>query len=142
MAMMNMEITKKYINEITYKIIGACIEVHKIVGPGLYEEVYHKCLEREFDILGLKYQSELMIPLLYKERNIDCKVKCDFLVEDAIVLEIKSVEEFHKIHKAQTINYMNLLQVPKSILINFNVYNLYHEGTETFVSKHFETLPS
>jgi GxxExxY protein len=137
-----MEITKKYINEITYKIIGACIEVHKIVGPGLYEEVYHKCLEREFDILGLKYQSELMIPLLYKERNIDCKVKCDFLVEDAIVLEIKSVEEFHKIHKAQTINYMNLLQVPKSILINFNVYNLYHEGTETFVSKHFETLPS
>lgn len=140
--MMNMEITKKYINEITYKIIGACIEVHKIVGPGLYEEVYHKCLEREFDILGLKYQSELMIPLLYKERNIDCKVKCDFLVEDAIVLEIKSVEEFHKIHKAQTINYMNLLQVPKSILINFNVYNLYHEGTETFVSKHFETLPS
>ena len=121
--MMNMEITKKYINEITYKIIGACIEVHKIVGPGLYEEVYHKCLEREFDILGLKYQSELMIPLLYKERNIDCKVKCDFLVEDAIVLEIKSVEEFHKIHKAQTINYMNLLQVPKSILINFNVYN-------------------
>ena len=140
--MMNMEITKKYINEITYKIIGACIEVHKIVGPGLYEEVYHKCLEREFDILGLKYQSELMIPLLYKERNIDCKVICDFLVEDAIVLEIKSVEEFHKIHKAQTINYMNLLQVPKSILINFNVYNLYHEGTETFVSKHFETLPS
>lgn len=142
MAMMNMEITKKYINEITYKIIGACIEVHKIVGPGLYEEVYHKCLEREFDILGLKYQSELMILLLYKERNIDCKVKCDFLVEDAIVLEIKSVEEFHKIHKAQTINYMNLLQVPKSILVNFNVYNVYHEGTETFVSKHFETLPS
>ena len=58
MAMMNMEITKKYINEITYKIIGACIEVHKIVGPGLYEEVYHKCLEREFDILGLKYQKD------------------------------------------------------------------------------------
>lgn len=137
-----MEITKKYINELTYKIIGACIEVHKIVGPGLYEDVYHKCLEREFDLLGLKYKSELEIPLVYKDLNIACKVKCDFLIEDLIVLEIKSVDEFHKIHKAQTINYMNLLKVPKSILVNFNVYNVYHEGTETFVSKNFETLPS
>jgi GxxExxY protein len=137
-----MELTKKYINELTYKIVGACIEVHKIVGPGLYEDVYHKCLEREFDLLGLKYKSELEIPLIYKESNIDCKVKCDFLIEDVIVLEIKSVEEFHKIHKAQTINYMNLLKVPKSILVNFNVYNLYHDGTETFVSNHFEILPS
>lgn len=136
-----MELTKKYINELTYKIIGACIEVHKIVDPGLYEEVYHKCLEREFDILGLKYKSELQIPLIYKELTIDCKVKCDFLIEDVIVLEIKAAEEIHKIHKAQTMNYMNLLKVPKSILVNFNVYNLYHEGAETFVSKHFETLP-
>lgn len=121
--------------------MGACIEVHKIVGPGLYEDVYHKCLLREFDLIGLKYKSEMEIPLIYKETNVDCKVKCDFLIEDAIVLEIKSVEEFHKIHKAQTMNYMNLLKVPKSILVNFNVYNLYHEGTETFVSKHFENLP-
>jgi GxxExxY protein len=62
------------------------------------------------------------------------------LIEDLIILEIKSVEEFHKIHKAQTMNYMNLLKVPKSILINFNVYNLYNDGTETFVSKDFEKL--
>jgi len=138
--MTSMEITKKYINELTYKIVGACIEVHKIVGPGLYEDVYHKCLQREFDLLGLKYKSELEIPLTYKELNINCKVKCDFLIEDLIILEIKSVEEFHKIHKAQTMNYMNLLKVPKSILINFNVYNLYNDGTETFVSKDFEKL--
>jgi GxxExxY protein len=138
--MTSMEITKKYINELTYKIVGACIEVHKIVGPGLYEDVYHKCLQREFDLLGLKYKSELEIPLIYKELNINCKVKCDLLIEDLIILEIKSVEEFHKIHKAQTMNYMNLLKVPKSILINFNVYNLYNDGTETFVSKDFEKL--
>ncbi|WP_262148818.1 GxxExxY protein [Chryseobacterium foetidum] len=142
MLIIIMEVTKKYINELTYKIVGACIEVHKIVGPGLYEDVYHKCLEREFDLLGLKYRSELQIPLIYKELSIDCKVKCDFLIEDLIVLEIKSADQFHKIHKAQTMNYMNLLKVPKSILVNFNVYNLYHEGTETFVSKDFETLPS
>lgn len=64
-SMTSMEITKKYINELTYKIVGACIEVHKIVGPGLYEDVYHKCLQREFDLLGLKYKSELEIPLTY-----------------------------------------------------------------------------
>ena len=135
-----MEISKKYINELTYKIIGACIEVHKIVGPGLYEDVYHKCLEREFDILGIKYKSELHIPLIYKDLEIDCIVKCDFLIEDLIVLEIKSVSELHPIHKAQTMNYMNLLKVPKSILVNFNVYNIYNDGTETFVSKNFQNL--
>ncbi|WP_428067645.1 GxxExxY protein [Chryseobacterium gambrini] len=135
-----MELTKKYINELTYKIIGACIEVHKIVGPGLYEEIYHKCLEREFNLLGIKYKSELEIPLIYKDLKIDCKVKCDFLIENTIVLEIKSVTEFHNIHRAQTMNYMNLLKVSKSILVNFNVYNLYHEGTETFVNKDFENL--
>ncbi len=137
---MNTEITKKYINELTYKIVGACIEVHKIVGPGLYEQVYHKCLEREFDLLGIQYVSELHIPFVYKDIHIDCKVKCDFLIENLIVLELKSVSELHPIHKAQTMNYMNLLKVPKSVLINFNVYNLYHEGTETFVNKYFEKL--
>ncbi len=136
-----MELTKKYINELTYKIIGACIEVHKIVGAGLYEEVYHKCLEKEFNLSGLRYKSELEIPLDYKGEKINCKLRCDFLIEDLIVLEIKSVAELHNIHKAQTMNYMNLLKVPKAILVNFNVYNLYHEGTETFVSKNFENLP-
>jgi GxxExxY protein len=138
--MIGMDITKKYINELTYKVVGACIEVHKIVGSGLYEDVYHKCLEREFDLLGINYKSELEIPLIYKEINIDCKVKCDFLIQDLIFLELKSVSEIHPIHKAQTMNYMNLLRVPKSILVNFNVYNLYHEGTETFVNKNFEKL--
>jgi len=91
-------------------------------------------------LLGIQYKSELEIPLTYKDLNINCKVKCDFLIENTIVVEIKSVEELHKIHKAQTMNYMDLLKVPKSILINFNAYNLYNEGTETFVSKDFEKL--
>lgn len=134
------KLTKQYINELTYKIIGACIEVHKTVGPGLYEDAYHKCLKREFQLLGIQYQSELEIPLIYKDVKIDCMVKCDFLIENAIVLEIKSVAEIHNIHRAQALNYMNLLKIPKAILINFNVYNLYKEGTETFVSKIFEKL--
>lgn len=102
---------------------------------------YHQCLEKEFNLLGLKYQSELEIPFFYKGNYIDCKVKCDFLIEELIVLELKSVAEIHQIHKAQTMNYMNLLKAPRSILVNFNVTNLYHEGTESFVSKIFKELP-
>lgn len=134
-------VTQKFINDLSYKIVGACIEVHKQAGPGLYEDVYHQCLEREFEILGLKYKSELEIPFSYKGKLIDCKLKCDFLIENLVVLEIKSVSEIHQIHKAQTMNYMNLLKVPRSILVNFNVINLYYEGYESFASKIFKTLP-
>ncbi|KIA83011.1 GxxExxY protein [Kaistella solincola] len=135
-----MELTQKYINELTYKITGACIEVHKFLGPGLFENVYHQCLTKEFQLCGLKYKSELEIPISYKGEIIDCKVKCDFLIEDLIVLELKSVAEIHNIHRAQTMNYMNILKVPKAILVNFNVMNLYHEGQETFVSRYFKQL--
>ena len=135
-----MEITQKHINELTYKITGACIEVHKIVGPGLFENVYHECLKREFQLMNLKFKSELEIPLNYKDSIINCKVRCDFLIEDQIILEIKSVTDFNDIHIAQTLNYMNLLKVPKAILVNFNVNNLYHEGHKTFVSRYFSQL--
>ncbi|REC77575.1 GxxExxY protein [Chryseobacterium elymi] len=134
-------ITQKIINELSYKVVGACIEVHKLAGPGLYEDVYHQCLEKEFNLLGLKYQSELEIPFIYKGKLIDCKLKCDFLIEDLIVLELKSTSEIHQIHKAQTMNYMNLLKAPRSILVNFNVTNLYHEGCELFAAKSFKDLP-
>lgn len=102
-------ITQKFINDISYKVVGSCIEVHKLAGPGLYEEVYHQCLEKEFNLIGLKYKSELEIPFSYKGEKVSCKLKCDFLIEDLIVLELKSVSEIHPIHKAQTMNYMNLL---------------------------------
>lgn len=135
-----MEITQKYINELTYKITGACIEVHKFAGPGLFENLYHECLKREFELLNIEYKSEREIPFNYKDTSINCKLKCDFLIENLIVLELKSVADIHNVHRAQTINYMNLLKVPKAILINFNVNNLYHEGHETFVSKYFSQL--
>jgi len=134
-------ITQKKLNDLAYKIVGACIEVHKLAGPGLYEEVYHQCLEKEFKILDINFKSELQIPFFYKGENINCKLKCDFFIEDLIVLELKSVTDLHNIHKAQTMNYMNLLKVHRSILINFNVNNIYHEGYETFASKSFQSLP-
>ena len=131
-------ITQKYITDLTYKINGACIEVHKILGSGLAEIVYHKALEEEFRIRDIQFKSEFVIPVFYKDKNLECDFKCDFLVEDLIVLKIKAVTQIMDIHKSQVLNYMNLLKVPKGILINFNVKNLYHFGQETFINKYFD----
>lgn len=133
-------ITQAYITDLTYIINGACIEVHKILGPGLLESVYHKCLEEEFRLRNINFQSELKIPIIYKGKEINCEFFCDFLIEDLIVLELKSVSSITDIHKAQIINYINLMKKPKGILVNFNVKNLYHDGQETFVNKYYETL--
>ena len=131
-------ITQKYITDLTYKINGACIEVHKILGSGLAEIVYHKALEEEFRIRDIQFKSEFVIPVFYKDKNLECDFKFDFLVEDLIVLKIKAVTQIMDIHKSQVLNYMNLLKVPKGILINFNVKNLYHFGQETFINKYFD----
>ncbi len=131
-------ITQKYITDLTYKINGACIEVHKILGAGLAEIVYHKALEEEFRIRNIQFKPEFVIPVFYKDKNLECDFKCNFLVEDLIVLEIKAVNQIIDIHKSQVLNYMNLLKVPKGILINFNVKNIYHFGQETFINKYFD----
>ena len=81
-----------------------------------------------------------MVPLIYKGKSLNCDLRCDFLVENLIVVELKSVSEIHDIHRAQLLNYMKLLKVPKGILLNFNVINLYHEGQETLVNKYYEML--
>ncbi|MCW3169219.1 GxxExxY protein [Chryseobacterium sp. 09-1422] len=133
-------ITQSYLTDLTYKINGACIEVHKIMGAGLLESVYHKCIEEEFKLRNIKYKSELQVPVFYKEKEINCNFFCDFLIEDQIVLEIKSVSSLNEIHRAQVLNYINLLRKPKGILVNFNVKNLYHQGQETFVNKYYEML--
>ena len=133
-------ITQKYITDLTYRINGACIEVHKILGAGLSEIVYHKALEEEFRIREIDFKSEFNIPVIYKDKNLNCEFKCDFLMEDLIVLEIKAVTQILDIHKSQILNYMNLLKVPKGILINFNVKNLYNYGQETFINKYFNQL--
>ncbi len=133
-------ITQSYLTDLTYKINGACIEVHKILGAGLLESVYHKCLEEEFRLRNINFQSELKVPVVYKGKEIKCDFFCDFLVEDLIVVELKSVTEFNDIHRSQILNYINLMKKPKGILINFNVKNLYNEGQETFVNKYYNML--
>lgn len=135
-----MNLTRKEIDNLSYKIIGAAIEVHKHIGPGLLESVYQKCLAIELARVGLSFEQELEIPIEYKGLVIQGQFRCDFFVESQIVVELKAVSELLPIHKAQVINYMNLLEIPKGILLNFNVTNLFHHGQETFVSKYYESL--
>ena len=133
-------LTQSYLTDLTYKINGACIEVHKILGPGLLEKVYHEALKEEFALRKINFQSELKVEISYKGKRLNCDYKCDFLIEEAIVLEIKSVKSFDDIHRAKLLNYMGILKIPKGILINFNVKNIYHEGQETLVNEHYSKL--
>lgn len=93
--------TKKYLNDLTYNVIGAAIEVQKNVGPGLLESVYHKCLKHELEYRSISYQSELGVRLEYKGLAVDADLRCDLLVEDQIVVELKAVESILPVHEAQ-----------------------------------------
>jgi GxxExxY protein len=135
------QLTKSYLNNLTYEINAACIEVHKTLGPGLLESVYHKCLQREFEIRGIKFKSELVVPVLYKDVLLETGFRCDFLIEDAIILEIKAVDMMHPVFKVQIMTYMKLMGIPKGVLINFNVRHLMNEGQETIVNELFRVLP-
>jgi GxxExxY protein len=133
--------TQKYIDDLTYQIIGAAIEVHKIVGRGLLESVYHQCLKEELTLRKINFVSEFKVPLIYKEKELEANFRCDLLVENAIVIELKSVTEMHPFFDAQLLNYMKLLKVPKGILINFNCFNLFKEGQKTMVNEYYKKLP-
>jgi GxxExxY protein len=126
--------TKSDLLDLTYKINGAAIEVHKYLGPGLLESVYHKCLAFELNLRKIEFDSELTIPFQYKGNLLDVNLRCDFLINNAIVVELKTVENILPVHEAQLLTYMNALKVPKGILINFNVENLYKHGITTYVN--------
>lgn len=132
--------TQSQIDDLTYKVNGACIEVHKIIGPGLLESVYQKCLEEELRLREINYKSQFKIPLVYKGKALFCDFFCDFLIEDCIVLEIKAVSALQDIHRAQVLNYINLMKKPKGILVNFNVTNIMNQGQETFVNEYYKML--
>jgi GxxExxY protein len=132
--------TKKEINELTYIIIGAAIEIHRELGPGLLESIYEKCLIHLLKEKGLKVASQQKVPLIFKGLKLDCDLRFDLLVEDAIIVEIKSVESLLPIHSAQLLSYLRLLKKPKGILINFNCLNIYKEGQKTIVNELYAEL--
>ena len=133
--------TKKKVNDLTRIIIGAAIEVHKILGPGLLEKVYEAALMHELRLRGLKVVRQQAIIVNYKGVDLDCELRYDLLVENLIICELKSTREMHPIFDATLISYMKHLQMPKGILINFLVRNIYYEGQKTFVNEYFSALP-
>jgi GxxExxY protein len=137
-----MRITKKYLDELTYKIIGCAIEVHKLLGPGLLESVYENCFVHELNLRGLRHQSQEKIPLTYKGLFLDALLRYDVLVEDIIIVELKSVSEFEPIHKAVMLTYLKLLGQPKGIIINFNSINIFDYGQQTVVNEIYAKLPA
>ena len=113
--------SKRMINGITEKIIGAALEVHKALGPGLLESAYEACMAAELAIRGLSFDRQKAIPVIYKNVNLDCGYRLDFLVENAVVVEIKAVEEIARVHQAQLLSYLKLSGYKVGLLINFNV---------------------
>jgi GxxExxY protein len=136
-----MMLTKKHLNELTYNIIGASIEVHKIMGRGLLESVYHQCLKEELGHRKINFLTEMKILVLYKGKELKIDFRCDLFVEQCLVIELKAVQEITNVHEAQLLTYMKLLKSPKGILINFNCSNIFKEGQKTYVNEYFKLLP-
>ncbi len=136
-----MEVTKKYLTDLVYRVNGAAIEVHKALGPGLLESVYHKCMKKELSLRGIQFQSELLVPVNYKGLEIDTDLRCDLFIENILAVELKAVEGILPIHEAQILTYMRLLNVPKGLLLNFNTTNIFKEGQRTYVNEQYRDIP-
>ena len=133
--------SKKYVDQLTYEIVGAAIRVHKAMGAGLKEAIYEECMCLEMESLGLSFKQQYSFRPKYNGIKLKTNSIIDLLIEDLIVVELKAVSALIKIHEAQVLNYINLLNKPKGILLNFNSYNLARDGKKTFVSHIYRDLP-
>jgi len=133
-------VTQKFINDISYKIIGCAIEVHKHLGPGLLESVYETCFINELKDSGLHVKSQIYVPVLYKGKDLGGSLKLDLLVSDLIIIEEKAVELMNPLYEAQLLSYLKLTGKPKGLLINFNCKNI-TEHLVSLVTEEFAKLP-
>ncbi|MBI9084559.1 MAG: GxxExxY protein [Desulfobacterales bacterium] len=109
------------INALTGEVIGAAIEVHKALGPGLLESAYEKCLCRELDLRNTEYVFQQPIPIAYKGLELDCGYRADLIVQNCLVVELKACDALQPVHQAQLLTYMKLTKIRIGLLINFNV---------------------
>jgi GxxExxY protein len=128
---MKKTITKDY-DELSGKVIGCAIEVHRALGPGLLESAYERCLSFELSANNIHHLVQKELPIKYKNIELDCNYSIDFLIEDKLIVELKSVDAILPIYEAQLLTYMKLAGVRTGLLINFNV-RLLRDGIKRFV---------
>jgi GxxExxY protein len=129
--------TQEEYERLATEIVDVCIAVHRIMGPGLLESVYEACMMKEFELRGIKAKNQVLVPLIYKGYELSREFKIDILVENEIVLELKSCEEMHPIYVAQTISYLRLADKKLGFLINYNV-PLMKNGIKRYVNNYFK----
>ena len=132
--------TQKQLNDIAYSILGAAIEVHKELGPGLLEGIYEKCLAHLLRKKGMEVKTQQKVPLVFQGLQLDCDLRFDLLVESEIIIEIKAVDALLPVHQAQLLTYLKLLDKAKGLLINFNCTNIFKEGQKAMVTSKFANL--
>ena len=119
-------------DDLSNRVIGCAIQVHRELGPGLLESTYEQCLAHELIQLRIPFKIQHPIPVAYKNINLDCGYRVDLFVDDRLIVELKSVEQLLKIHEAQVLTYMKLANVRIGLLVNFNVQML-KKGIKRFV---------
>ena len=119
-------------SKLSNQVLGCAIEVHRELGPGLLESTYEQCLAHELHAKNITYRTQCPMPVQYKDLRLDCGYRIDFMINDEIILELKSVEELKGIHEAQLLTYMKLADIKQGFLINFNVRQL-KQGIKSFV---------
>ncbi len=135
-----MKITKKYVNDIAFRVVGCAIEVHKQLGPGLLESVYETCFVEELISQGFNVQRQVSVPIIYKGKDLGTTLILDLLVNDLIVVELKAVEVMIPVFKAQLLSYLKLTEIPKGLLINFHCENI-KDHLVPMVTEQFAKLP-
>ena len=134
-------LTKKYLDHLTYDVIGAAIEVHRELGPGLLESVYHKCMKHELTLRGIEFISECIVKIDYKGMESNADLRSDLFVDDCMMVELKAIDAVPPVEEAKLLSYMKFTGSPKGIIINFNVTNIFKEGQKTYVNELYRSLP-
>ena len=135
-----MLITKKQVTQLSYDITGLAIKVHKNLGPGLLESIYETCLKYELERNGYTVKQQIVADIVYDGLLIETPLRIDLLVNDLVIVELKTVEEIKPVHHAQLLTYMKMLEKPRGLLINFFTDNI-TRSMKPFVNEYFTSLP-
>lgn len=134
-------LTQQYVDELTYGIVGAAIAVQREMGPGLKEAVYEECMTMELDHLEIPWVQQYRFRPFYRGKQLKTESVMDLIIDDLIVVELKSVVEINDLHRAQALGYINLVKLPKALILNFNCTNVANQGRVTMVNDVYASLP-